>query len=75
MDASVEVTETYAGDLKKYLLYFYSHPGEIYMDDTDGLFVFGGTETTTSFKGYIGQATFYRGHAIEPTKVSILSWE
>ena len=39
------------------------------MDDTEGLFVFGGTEATHSFKGYIGQATFFRGRVIDPTRV------
>ena len=46
--------------------------GEVIMDDTTGLFVFGGTESTSGFRGYIGQATYYRNKAVEHTKVTIL---
>ncbi|CAH1796540.1 unnamed protein product [Owenia fusiformis] len=31
-----------------------------YYNDTQGLFIFGGSEAIPSFKGYIGQATYYR---------------
>ncbi|KAK3609354.1 hypothetical protein CHS0354_036594, partial [Potamilus streckersoni] len=38
---------------------------DIYLDDTEGLFTFGGAESTPSFRGYIGQATFYRNKYLE----------
>ncbi|XP_069115229.1 protein sel-1 homolog 3-like [Argopecten irradians] len=38
----------------------YNVPGATFMDDTAGHFVFGAFDTIPSFKGYIGQATFYR---------------
>ncbi|KAJ8316168.1 hypothetical protein KUTeg_006182 [Tegillarca granosa] len=39
-------------------------PGTVYLDDTTGLFTFGGFEYTSGFKGYIGQATIYRNKAL-----------
>jgi len=41
----------------------------LYFDDTVGLLVFGGTELSHSFQGYIGQATLYRHKAIAAHQV------
>jgi len=48
----------------------YRMPADVYMDDTEGVFVFGGLDTTPSFRGYIGQATYYRNRALDSDKVS-----
>jgi hypothetical protein len=41
-----------------------------YFDDQQGLMIFGGQEVFQSFQGYIGEATYYRGRALEASKVS-----
>ena len=41
----------------------------IYMDDTEGLFTFGGGDTFQGFKGYIGQASIYRNRFVEHSQV------
>ena len=53
------------------ILKFYRHPGApVYMDDTEGLFSFGGGENFNSFRGYIGQATIYRNTIVHHSNVS-----
>lgn len=44
----------------------------MYFDDTVGMMIYGGSELSKSFKGYIGKVTFYRRRAIMPQEVSHL---
>ena len=37
--------------------------------------MFGGAESTKSFKGYLGEATFYRGHDVNSKTVSYCHYE
>ncbi|XP_033729208.1 protein sel-1 homolog 3-like, partial [Pecten maximus] len=48
-------------------------PGVTFMDDTEGLFVFGAFDSTPSFKGYIGQATFYRNRLLRSEEIPLPS--
>jgi len=43
----------------------------LYFDDTVGLLVFGGTELSPSFQGYIGQAVLYRHKALSADQVRL----
>ncbi|XP_060064051.1 protein sel-1 homolog 3-like [Ylistrum balloti] len=51
----------------------YKVPGVTYMDDTEGLFVLGAFDSIPSFKGYIGQATFYRNRLRQPEEIPLPS--
>ncbi|OWF53033.1 protein sel-1 homolog 3-like [Mizuhopecten yessoensis] len=51
----------------------YRVPGTTYLDDTEGLFVFGAFDATPSFKGYIGQATYYRNRLLQPHEIPLPS--
>ena len=39
-------------------------------NDTDGVYVFGGTEANPSYLGFMGSATIYRGQALTHDLVS-----
>jgi len=43
-----------------------------YLDDTEGLFIIGGSDTRAGFNGYIGKLTYYRYMAVEPSQVGII---
>ncbi|XP_061169647.1 protein sel-1 homolog 3-like [Saccostrea echinata] len=44
-------------------------PGSVYMNDTEGLMVVGGMEGMSAFRGYVGQATYYRNQIKQPTQI------
>jgi hypothetical protein len=45
-------------------------PGSVFLDDTEGFLVVGGLEGVPAFRGYVGQAIYYRNRNISPNKVS-----
>ncbi|XP_074652482.1 protein sel-1 homolog 3-like isoform X2 [Tubulanus polymorphus] len=45
----------------------FQNPTKFY--DTEGYFIFGGSQMVTGFKGYIGQANWYRGKYIDPNNI------
>ena len=46
----------------------------MYFDDTVGMMIYGGSELSNSFKGYIGKVTFYRRRAIMPQEVIVMGY-
>ena len=46
-----------------------SFDSAVYMDDTEGLFVIGGSDTTPGFSGFIGKLQWYRNKAVESDQV------
>ena len=45
---------------------------DIYLDDTEGVFAFGGNDDIIpSFKGYIGRAIVYRVKVVSPEQVLV----
>ena len=45
-------------------------PGQVSMDDTEGFLVIGGMEGRPAFKGYVGQATYFRNKIVSSTEVN-----
>ena len=45
-------------------------PGQVSMDDTEGFLVIGGMEGRPAFKGYVGQATYFRNKIVSSTQVN-----
>lgn len=58
---------------KKGLLFLcFSFPkGPYHIDDSDGYWVIGGTHGFSSFKGFLGPTTFYRGRALSASQVNL----
>lgn len=49
-------------------------PGQVSMDDTEGFLVIGGMEGRPAFKGYVGQATYFRNKIVSSTQVILPSF-
>ncbi|XP_071174349.1 protein sel-1 homolog 3-like [Mytilus edulis] len=48
----------------------FSFDSTVYMDDTEGLFVIGGSDTTPGFSGFIGKLQWYRNKAVESDQIA-----
>ncbi|CAC5426209.1 unnamed protein product [Mytilus coruscus] len=48
----------------------FTFDSEVYMDDTEGLFVIGGSDTTPGFSGFIGKLKWYRNKAVESDQIA-----
>ncbi|KAK3106808.1 hypothetical protein FSP39_000229 [Pinctada imbricata] len=68
-DRQWKLTLNLGEDFTKTLHTEYTNAGDVYLDDTEGLFVMGGAEQTNGFRGYIGQATYYRNKLVDPKQI------